>query len=33
MATLEMEDGGEVEIPLAQIPMNNPAKEPGSSGQ
>jgi cell fate regulator YaaT (PSP1 superfamily) len=33
VATLEMEDGGEVEIPLAQIPANNATKEPGSSGQ
>jgi cell fate regulator YaaT (PSP1 superfamily) len=33
MATLEMEGGGEVEIPLAQIPANNAAKEPGGSGQ
>jgi len=33
VATLEMEDGGEMEIPLAQIPVNNAAKEPESSGQ
>jgi cell fate regulator YaaT (PSP1 superfamily) len=33
IATLEMEGGGELEIPLAELPANNATKEPGNSGQ
>ncbi len=33
IATLEMEDGGEVEIPLAEIPANSAATESEKSGQ
>jgi cell fate regulator YaaT (PSP1 superfamily) len=33
VATVEMEDGGEVEIPLAELPAHNAVKEPGNSGQ
>jgi hypothetical protein len=33
VATLEMEDGGELEIPLAQIPAHNAAKESENSGK
>ena len=33
VATVEMEDGGELEIPLAQIPAHNAAPEPGNSDQ
>jgi len=33
IATLEMEDGGELEVPLAQIPAHNANPESGDSGQ
>jgi len=33
IATVEMEDGGEMEIPLAEIPAHNAATEPEKSGQ